>query len=286
LVTDLASQRNIKEVGVFLEGEIRKAKKLEDTSADKDKGAEVKAVATAPSSTNEYRYLLIKCVNQITQLYPETIPMMICPLMESFLMFEKKGSMASLETVIFIREVIEVYPEHRQTILEKLFGLIDEIKNHLVLRVAIWIIGEYSISQSEVDQAFDSIKRNIGTLPIFVENKEEDAKPAEIEDTPKTITKTIILPDGSYGTETIVLDDPSKANAQNLSEDHIPLRKALKNADDDFLASCISISLTKMVVKCKKNLNIKKFNTMSMESALIICALLKNHKKSIDMNNT
>ena len=31
LVTDLASQRNIKEVGVFLEAEIRKAKKLEDT---------------------------------------------------------------------------------------------------------------------------------------------------------------------------------------------------------------------------------------------------------------
>lgn len=213
LVTDLASQRNIKEVGIFLEGEIRKAKKLEDTSADKDKGGDVKAVAAAPSSTNEYRYLLIKCVNQITQLYPETIPIMICPLMESFLMFEKKGSMASLETVIFIREVIEVYPEHRQTILEKLFGLIDEIKNHLVLRVAIWIIGEYSISQSEVDQAFESVKRNVGSLPIFVENKDEDQKPAEVEEAPKVITKTIIMPDGSYGTETIVLDDPSKANA-------------------------------------------------------------------------
>lgn len=38
---------------------------------------------------------------------------MITPLMDSFLMFEKKGSMASLETIIFIREVIEVYPEHR-----------------------------------------------------------------------------------------------------------------------------------------------------------------------------
>jgi|TARA_B110000305_G_scaffold221055_1_gene263414 hypothetical protein len=38
---------------------------------------------------------------------------MIGPLMDSFLLFEKKGSMASLETIIFIREVIEVYPEHR-----------------------------------------------------------------------------------------------------------------------------------------------------------------------------
>jgi coatomer subunit beta len=76
---------------------------------------------------------------------------MIGPLMESFLMFEKKGSMASLETIIFIREVIEVYPEHRQSILQKLYSLVDDIKNHLVMRVAIWIIGEYSISQNEID---------------------------------------------------------------------------------------------------------------------------------------
>jgi coatomer subunit beta len=76
---------------------------------------------------------------------------MIGPLMDSFLMFEKKGSMASLETIIFIREVIEVYPNHRKTILDKLYGLLDEIKNHLVLRVAVWIIGEYSVSQNEVD---------------------------------------------------------------------------------------------------------------------------------------
>ena len=62
-------------------------------------------------------------------------------------MFEKKGSMASLETIIFIREIIEVYPEHKTTILQKLNSLLDSIRNHLVMRVAIWIIGEYSTSQ-------------------------------------------------------------------------------------------------------------------------------------------
>lgn len=200
-------------------------------------------------------------------------------------MFEKKGSMASLETIIFIREVIEVYPEHRQSILEQLFGLIDDIKNHLVLRVAIWIIGEYTKSQPEIDSAFESIKRNVGSLPIFAEVVEED-KAKEETQAPKVITKTVILPDGSYGTETIVLDDPSAKNAAGVqSEDHIPLRKALKNADDDFLASCIAISLTKMAVKCKKNLNMKKFNEMSVKSSLIICSLLKGSKKALDMNN-
>ena len=277
LVTDLANQRNIKEVGVFLEQEIRKAKKLEETS---DKEA---SKVVSSSSNNEYRYLLIKCVNQITQLFPETIPLMICPLMESFLMFEKKGSMASLETIIFIREVIEVYPEHRQSILDQLTRLVDDIKNHLVLRVAIWIVGEYSLAQGEIDQAFDCIKRNVGELPIFKEANEDEKKslPEETQG-PKVITKTIILPDGSYGTETIVLDDPSAKNAAGVQAD-TPLRKALKAAEDDFLASCIAISLTKLSVKCKKNLNMKKFNGMSVDSSLIICSLLKGSKK--DMTN-
>ena len=115
LVTDLANQRNVKEVGAFLENEIFKAKKMTDSAIEKKSPEEKKQDKSevAHSSTNEYRYLLIKCVNKTTQIHPETIPAMITPLMDSFLMFEKKGSMASLETIIFIREVIEVYPEHR-----------------------------------------------------------------------------------------------------------------------------------------------------------------------------
>ena len=97
------------------------------------------------------------------------------------------------------------------------------------------------------------------------------------------ITKTIILPDGSYGTETVYLDDPNAA--KNESEENLTIRKALKNADDDFLASCIAITLTKLAVKAKKNLQIKKYNKMSVEGALIVCALTKNPRKTIDINN-
>jgi hypothetical protein len=63
--------------------------------------------------TNEYRYLLIKSINQITQTYPETIPAVLSPLMQNFLRFEGKSTFTSLETILFIREVIEVHPEHR-----------------------------------------------------------------------------------------------------------------------------------------------------------------------------
>jgi hypothetical protein len=90
------------------------------------------------------------------------------------------------------------------------------------------------------------------------------------------------MPDGSYGTETVVVDDTKKND--NTEEDS-PLRKALKNAEDDFLASCIAISLTKLAIKMKKTLNIKRFNHIATQSALIICALLKCNRKVVDINN-
>ena len=164
LVTDLVNQRNVKEVGVFLNKEITKAKKLPEGKSSQDKEDKEKreesgsAEASGIPSTNEYRYLLIRSVSKITQIYPDTVPQMIDPLMDSFLMFEKKGSKASLETIVFIREVVETYPEHRSTILSKLNGLLSAIKNHMVLRVAIWIIGEYSSTQPQVDEAFEAIK--------------------------------------------------------------------------------------------------------------------------------
>lgn len=42
-----------------------------------------------------------------------------------------------------------------------------EIKSHLVIRVALWIIGEYADTNEEIQQAFSTIKKNIGSLPIF-----------------------------------------------------------------------------------------------------------------------
>ena len=69
LVTDLANHRNIKEVGLFLETEIRKAKKMQDGGAAGKKdveSADQKKSVVSLSSSNEYRYLLIKSINQIT----------------------------------------------------------------------------------------------------------------------------------------------------------------------------------------------------------------------------
>lgn len=50
---------------------------MTDTNNKKSTDGEAKAADKSQintSSTNEYRFLLIKCINQITQMFPETIP--------------------------------------------------------------------------------------------------------------------------------------------------------------------------------------------------------------------
>jgi hypothetical protein len=66
--------------------------------------------------------------------------------MQNFLRFEGKSTFTSLETILFIREVIEAYPEHREAIFSKICTSFSEIKSHLVIRVALWIIGEYAMN--------------------------------------------------------------------------------------------------------------------------------------------
>lgn len=134
LTTSLVSLRNVKEVILFLEKEIARACKMEDSV----------------NTTNQYRYLLIKSISEITQQYPETTPAVLTPLIDNFLKFDGKSTFPSLETILFIREVIEVHPEHRATIFSKICNVFSQIKSHLVIRVALWIIGEYAESLSEV----------------------------------------------------------------------------------------------------------------------------------------
>jgi len=89
------------------------------------------------------------------------------------------------------------------------------------------------------------------------------------------------LADGSYGTQTIVVDDEaSRTAAAARSQDecsYLPLRNALVNTEDDYLASSLTVTLTKLTIKAKRNLSLT-FKQMSVDAILIICALLKEHQ--------
>ena len=140
--------------------------------------------------------------------------MVLSPLIKSFLKFEGKSTFTSLETILFVREVIEVNPDYREAIFKGICASFAEIKSHLVIRVALWIVGEYAQTKEDVQLAFSAVKRNIGSLPIYPQPKDEEEELEEKKEEnkdggPKIITKTVVLADGSYGTQTIVVDEDS-----------------------------------------------------------------------------
>ena len=73
------------------------------------------------------------------------------------------------------------------------------------------------------------------------------------------------------------MDDPAKKAKMNAEEDNYPLRKSL--LDDDYMASCLAITLTKLAIKAKKCLS-KVANQLTVDALLILCAMLKAKKKA------
>jgi coatomer subunit beta len=87
--------------------------------------------------------------------------MLTSPLLSSVLVFELHS------------EVVETYPELRNSVVSKLVESLDQIKASQVFRAGLWIIGEYSVTPNDIDVAFTSIKSALGALPL-VENVEAE----------------------------------------------------------------------------------------------------------------
>ena len=49
--------------------------------------------------------------------------------------------------------------------------------------------------------------------------------------------------------------------------------------EDDYIGSCLAITVTKLAIKTKKNMKIAKYNEMVVDIILIICAMLKAFNK-------
>ena len=85
---------------------------------------------------------------------------------------------------------------------------LSEMQNLDLIKVGVWILGEFSTDYETTEKSINSIKIAIGSLPleddkIMKENAKEEDNTKKEQITKKIRYKTIILPDGTYGTEII-----------------------------------------------------------------------------------
>ena len=67
---------------------------------------------------------------------------------------------STIDVVIFVREIIQTNPKLRASILTRLLDTYYQIQASQVCSCALWIIGEYSLSLTEVENGLSTVKQS------------------------------------------------------------------------------------------------------------------------------
>jgi len=231
LALDLVSPKNIEEVMLVLKKEINKTQSKEVDKA------------------GEYRQMLIQAIHQCAIKFPDIAASVVHLLMD-FLGDSNTGS--AVDVILFVREVIELYKDLRQSILRKLLESLNQIKSSKVYRTALWIIGEYATSSEDIDAVFTSLREQYGELPFFSDEEEEEVKEKEKEKEPskKESTRSApnrVLADGTYATQSAITETISTTTTKGAAA--VPSLRSLLLGGDYFLGAVVSSTLTKLALK-------------------------------------
>ncbi|KAE8732529.1 Coatomer subunit beta-2 [Hibiscus syriacus] len=195
IVLDLITPRNINEVALMLKKEV------------------VKTQSGELEKKGEYRQMLIQAIHSCAIKFPEVASTVVHLLMD----FLGDSNIASAIVVVFVREIIETNPKLRVSIITTLLDTFYQIRAARVCSCALWIVGEYCLSLSEVESGIATIKQCLGELPFYSVSEEGEGTDAS-KKTPQANSITVssrrpaIFPDGVQPSKVEV----NKATTQSL----------------------------------------------------------------------
>ena len=227
LAIDLVGPRNIEEVMQVLKREVVRAQE-----SDLEHG-------------EEYKGLLIQAIHRCATRYAEVADSVVLVLLD-FLAGD-----GGYNVMQCVKSIVEQYPKFRSTIVRKIIDNLDEVTNADALRVALWLLGEYSSTldsssnEPMIVDAFETIKGLLGEPPFTSAREEADKKADETVAT-TTVTKNIVLSDGTYASVTST--ETTGGSSDLESQPH--LRKAIC-AGDVLLGTVASVALTKIALKAQ-----------------------------------
>ncbi len=279
LILELVNSKNVDNVIKFFKKELVKVLAIdEESSADK---------------SNEYKQLLIHTINKISINFIDVSIEVIDLLLDSL---NQLNSQSAYDIITFIKEIIEKFPTKRETILVKLINSLANVKSGKVLRGSLWIIGEYALTERNIQDSWRFIRSNIGELPILASEKRKLARPEDEEENKeseqangdngevKKKAGPVVLPDGTYATENALTTKEVKINKDE--DDHQPpIRKLILNGDF-YLGSILSSTLLKLILRFNKlSTNHKILNVLKAEAVLIMVSILRVGESDIVKEN-
>lgn len=207
----------------------------------------VRAQETDMENGEEYKNLLIQAIHKCATKYSEVADSVVLVLLDFM------GGEGGYNVLVCVKSIVEQYPNFRGTIIRKLIDNLDEITTSDALRVAMWVLGEYADTacpvsgDSMLNDAFEAIRGLIGAPPFITVKESTEATKKQEEATTTTVTKNIVLADGTYASVT------STEQVISSSEmGKIPHLRRLICQGDVLLGTVGGVALTKIALKASK----------------------------------
>ncbi|KAK8029846.1 coatomer subunit beta [Apiospora rasikravindrae] len=266
IALEMVASKNVEEVVLLLKKELSKT-----VDQEYEKNA-------------EYRQLLIQSIHQCAIKFSEVAASVVDLLMDFIADF---SNTSAVDVINFVKEVVEKFPKLRPSIVERLVATLSEVRAGKVYRGIIWIIGEYSLEEKDIRDAWRGIRASLGEIPILAseqrlldqgdDEKEKDeqvnghSKPAAPSGSRK------VLADGTYATETALTSSAAAAAKLEAvkAAQKPPLRQLILDGDY-YLATVLSATLTKLVMRhADISADEARTNALKAEAMLIMISIIR-----------
>ncbi|PFH56684.1 hypothetical protein XA68_16142 [Ophiocordyceps unilateralis] len=265
IALDMVSSRNVEEVVLLLKKELSKT-----VDQEYEKNA-------------EYRSLLIHSIHQCAIKFSEIAASVVELLMDFIADF---NNASAVDVINFVKEVVEKFPNLRKTIVERLVSTLGEVRAGKVYRGIMWIIGEYSLEEVDIRDAWKRIRASLGEIPILaseqrlLEEHDSGKSDEQVNGSSKPAAPSgsrKVLADGTYATETALTSQSSAAARLEAvkAAQKPPLRQLILDGDY-YLAAVLSSTLVKLVLRhAEVSADKARTNALRAEAMLIMISILR-----------
>ncbi|TPX11599.1 uncharacterized protein E0L32_007810 [Thyridium curvatum] len=267
LALDMVSSKNVEEVILLLKKELSKT------------------VDQEYEKNTEYRQLLIHSIHQCAIKFSEVAASVVDLLMDFIADF---NNASAVDVINFIKEVVEKFPKLRPSIVARLVDTLSEVRAGKVYRGILWIVGEYSLEEKDIREAWKRIRASLGEIPILaseqrlldhVDGEEQEKEQEQVNGHSKAAPtgSRRVLADGTYATETALTSQSAAAAKLEAvkAAQKPPLRQLILDGDY-YLATVLSATLTKLVMRHAEICEDKaRTNALRAEAMLIMISIIR-----------
>ncbi|KAF9615164.1 hypothetical protein IFM89_022225 [Coptis chinensis] len=262
IALELITPRNVDEVVLTLKKEV------------------VKTQSGELEKNGEYRQMLVQAIHSCAIKFPDVASTVVHLLMD----FLGDNNVASaMDVVVFVREIIETNAKLRVSIITRLLDTFYQIRAARVCSCALWIVGEYCLSLSEVESGISAIKQCLGDLPFYTVAVEGDGVDSSKTSSQQVNSITVssrrpaILADGTYATQSAASETavapPTLVQGSLSSPGNL---RSLILTGDFFLGAVVACTLTKLVLRLEEVQPSKaEVNKASTQALLIMVSMLQ-----------